>query len=224
VPGTVELIENAAAAPRAERHLKTYFQESVHVKDHPGFTGAWFERLGDPGRDDDHLLTGTDLMALSTLAIPVPAEVAIRLLQDKRAEIEELLRAIPVGVPIWEADDAVLGKESAAEELFQLIRRTGPRSDAANRRTAAFKLCARKRPALLPVYDDTVEEHFPREDGNWWRTARTAMRQPALRTRLTALRGDAEVPEQITLLRTLDVVLWLEARHQDGKHCGCDRG
>jgi Family of unknown function (DUF6308) len=220
----VNRIDAAAAEPHAVEHLWTYFHQTGHIAGLPGFTGAWFERLGDPGPDDAHRLTGEDLLALSTLAIPVPAEIAIRLLHDKRAEFERLLAHVPADLPIWEADQAVLSPEGDAEKLWWLVYRTGQRSDEAQRRTAAFKLCARKRPALLPVYDTKVEKHFPREGGNWWLTAWTAMQQPALRERLTTLHREAGVPEQVTLLRTLDVVLWMEPRHRKQGYCGHFRG
>jgi hypothetical protein len=50
------------------------------------------------------------------------------------------------------------------------------------------------------------------------------MQQPALRERLTTLHREAGVPEQVTLLRTLDVVLWMEARHRGQGNCGHLRG
>ncbi|MGY1700799.1 DUF6308 family protein [Geodermatophilus sp. SYSU D00766] len=224
MPDAVDRINEAVDQPYAGEHLDTYFHETGHIEGLPGFTGAWFERLGDPGPDDAFRLTGTDLGALSTLAVEVPAAVAIRLLHQHRPQIEELLARIPADVAIWDADDADIGPRGAAEELWALVRRTGDRKDTANRRTSAFKLCARKRPALLPVYDTEVEHFFPPENGNWWLTARRAMQQPALRERLSALHRDAAVPAQVTLLRTLDVVLWMEARHRRGGNCGHFRG
>jgi hypothetical protein len=54
----VNRIDAAAAEPHAVEHLWTYFHETGHIAGLPGFTGAWFERLGDPGPDDAHRLTG----------------------------------------------------------------------------------------------------------------------------------------------------------------------
>lgn len=221
MPTPIDRINVAAAEPHAAEHLTTYFHHPGHIAGLPGFTGAWFERLGNPTPEDSFLLTAADLSALSTLSVEVPAPIVIRLLHQLRPQIEELLSRIPVGLAIWEADDDVLGPESAAKKLYRLVRRTGERSDRASRWVTAHKLCARKRPALLPVYDSQVQELVDPGDGQWWPAARRAMQQERLRQRLVELRREAKVPEEITLLRVLDVVLWMEQRHRSRRGpCG----
>jgi hypothetical protein len=146
--------------------------------------------------------------------------VALKWLCVHQEKIAGLLAQIPADRNIWEVDDHVLGLHGAAEELWELLRRTGRTEADADQWVTAHKICARKRPALLPVYDRDVRGLVAPEDGLWWFTAWRAMQQPELRERLTSLQAAAEVPPEITLLRVLDVVLWMEARHRNGRPCG----
>jgi hypothetical protein len=221
----IDRINEAVQSSQAVDHLHTYFHEpALSEGSPPGFTGAWFERLGEPSSADADQLTSADIVAVTTLSVGIPSQITVKLLIGHQERIAALLSDIPRDPPIWEVDADVLGPNGAAEELWELIRRTGKGAKPANRWVSAHKLCARKRPALLPVYDREVAWLVVPEDGKWWRTAWQAMQQPALRQRLTELHDRAGVPAEVTLLRTLDVVLWMEARHRKGKrYCGHPR-
>lgn len=220
----IDRINEAVQLPHAVEHLHTYFHEPASSEGSPpGFTGAWFERLGEPTSADACRLTSADIVAVTTLSVPIPSQVAIKLLIGHQERISALLSNIPTA-PIWAVDADVLDSGGTAETLWKLICRTGKGAKPAGRWVSAHKLCARKRPGLLPVYDTEVAGLVAPEDGKWWPTAWRAMQQPALRHCLTELHDRAGVPTEITLLRTLDVVLWMEARHRKGeRYCGHPR-
>jgi hypothetical protein len=85
----------------------------------------------------------------------------------------------------------------------------------------AGKLLARKRPSLIPVYDDVVRCAFgrPREI---WKALREALRQDdgSFRTTLEELMKRAGIPAEVTPLRTLDVTVWMRHRSLHTGH-GC---
>jgi hypothetical protein len=85
----------------------------------------------------------------------------------------------------------------------------------------AGKLLARKRPSLIPVYDDVVRCAFdwPKEI---WTALRDALRQDggSFRAVLEDLIKRAGIPAETTPLRALDVVLWMRHRSYHIGH-GC---
>lgn len=131
-------------------------------------------------------------------------------------QITELLTAIPVDVPMHTADWSLLSQDSAADQLWKILRECGGK----NRWVMATKLLARKRPHLLPVYDREVRRLLDSPDNSWtclwtWFAA-DADRHIAL----AELRNEVGGIDDISLLRCLDVVLWMRARHsrQHGYH------
>jgi hypothetical protein len=96
---------------------------------------------------------------------------------------------------------------SAAYQLWQLLCRCGGK----HLRVYANKLLARKRPRLLPVYDQKVAEllHYPK---SYWACLWTWFDGDRERAKALAdLRAEAGGLEDISLLRCLDVVLWMRA-------------
>jgi Family of unknown function (DUF6308) len=85
----------------------------------------------------------------------------------------------------------------------------------------AGKLLARKRPSLIPVYDDVVRcaYDWPKEI---WKALRDALRQDdgSFRAVLEGLTKRAGISEEITPLQALDVVLWMRHQsHHTGHGC-----
>lgn len=77
-----------------------------------------------------------------------------------------------------------------------------------------LKLLARKRPNLIPVWDRIVRCAFDFRSGAWLCLDGLLREQDgAVLSRLAELRAEAGVPEQVSLLRVLDVVVWM--RHRD---------
>lgn len=104
---------------------------------------------------------------------------------------------------------------------MELIERGGPadslwrlleKQDGAGWVTAG-KLLARKRPSLIPVYDNVVRCAFGWPQ-NVWIALREALRQDGGRFRATLndLIERAGIPDQVTPLRALDVAVWMRHR------------
>jgi Family of unknown function (DUF6308) len=73
------------------------------------------------------------------------------------------------------------------------------------------KLLARKRPRLLPIYDDVVKKQVG-NPANIWESLRVALQadEGDLATRLRKI-GDDAGGSHLPVLRVFDVVTWMEA-------------
>lgn len=192
----------------AVRALRRYFQE--HGGPDELFGGRRFERLDGGG--DNHLnrdrITPSDVLALTFLSITsgLP-RLTIAVLEEYSGRITELLRQIPTDVAMHEADWAIYAPDSPASELWDLLRTCAGK----NRWVTANKLLARKRPHLIPVYDSEVRKLLREPRGFWaclWSWFHT---EPSRATALEDLRAEVGGLADISLLRTLDVVLWMHA-------------
>lgn len=85
----------------------------------------------------------------------------------------------------------------------------------------AGKPLARKRPQLIPVYDEVVRCAFGTSNGFWrWLDGKLREDGGTLTQHLAALRTEASIPDQISALRILDVVIWMRHRlTHTGYHC-----
>ncbi|GAA2200000.1 DUF6308 family protein [Sinomonas flava] len=192
-------------------HLEKYFGLGPHKGRE--FEGAHFE-LFSPSPADE--ITANDLVAVSLLSVHVPAKAALGLLDSKSHEISDLLVQIPGDLKLEdlriERHEGYFGEGSPIRDLWRLMRSKhatwgiGP--------TTASKLLARKRPALVPIYDSVVARAtgFSHDGGTWlaWHEALACAHSivPALES----LRSQSGLGH-ISLLRILDVVLWMEGRH-----------
>ena len=84
----------------------------------------------------------------------------------------------------------------------------------------AGKLMARKRPDLLPVYDDVVRCVLRQTMSHFWRDLRDLLRadEGKVENRLKQLRHQAEL-ESISLLRIFDVLVWHSHRIDHRQDC-----
>jgi hypothetical protein len=159
---------------------------------------------------------------VEALSVNVPFAVGRDLIEgDLGKEISALLREIPVDVELGTpgADERVRGAEprSEAHQVWQKL--TG--QDRVNYVTAG-KLLARKRPKLIPVYDSVVRCQFGAPEYVWLKLhARLIEHDGALRTALAAARDTVGVASQVSVLRALDVVLWLR-HHEEHTKGKCD--
>ena len=80
--------------------------------------------------------------------------------------------------------------------------------------TTTSKLLARKRPRLLPVLD-TVTRRALGNPRQAWEPLRLRLRD-GLAEDLRALALEAEIPSHVSILRVLDVVLWMRHRPRRG--------
>jgi hypothetical protein len=75
----------------------------------------------------------------------------------------------------------------------------------------AGKLMAAKRPRLIPVYDAVVGGSLKPPVGRFWLTMRDQLADEGRRQVIAEACADA--PAEVTLLRRIDVALWMGAKH-----------
>lgn len=201
------------ADPQAVEDLRTYYQDGPPNTGHPG---RWFEQIGTPEeqhRNRDRL-TADDIVALSALNIRLPITVSARLLGADSAEISDLLATIPADADLWSMPRSELSPRSAAYRLFTKFRAMAWNGgEHGTSGVTASKLLARKRPRLIPIYDQQVSQLVDLGKGaSWWISLREAL-TPEVRDHLQRAHDVAELGPRITPLRTLDVILWMRARH-----------
>jgi hypothetical protein len=178
------------------------------------YTGSRFEKYLDHEHPNE--VTAQDLLAVSMLGVEIPADAAIWMLEDGRHEIGALLEQIlPPTLAIWD-EAADLGSGSPAWQLWDYIRNnrwpigTG-RSGLG--RTKASKLLAAKRPHLFPVHDQHVAAALLDDpDEDFWAAWQGRLRGSAgeeLRRAAEGLIMGLSAPPNLSVLRTLDIVVWM---------------
>ncbi len=174
------------------------------------FTGRSFERLAGGGdrRDTADRFTADDIVAVSLLGLRISGRAALQLLDEQQAESTERLARIPADLDLWDASDAHIGPSSDAVSLWDLLVKTPGIGWV-----TAGKLLARKRPRLIPVYDRVVRAALGRpNEESWWLPLRDVLRDDrSIVDRLLELRTEAKVGDDISLLRILDVAIWMGA-------------
>lgn len=200
-----------AFAPLAIELLRDYYTATTS-SGRPWFTGARFESIGGPWNEPTNAdrFTAEDVVAVSCLSIPVPGAAAIRILERQADRIGELLAAMPrPGMPLWEVTPAEFSSDSAAGQLWRLLRDgkdgLGP--------TTTSKLMARKRADLVPIIDSVVASALGmRTSDRYWEKMRqmmlTSIDAEPLHQRLGAMVTEAGVGPLVTPLRVLDVLVW----------------
>ena len=211
-------LSTLVADSAAEKDLREYFTEYG-----PLYSGRRFESLGGGGdrppvRD---IITAEDLVAVGMLKVRVPEEVAIGLLDgDLGRRISDELQRIPCGPELGTPGAAELVADGQPAEVAWKLLTAQHGVDY----VIAGKLLARKRPRLIPVYDQVVRCQLGWPEHFWLRLHdRLARDEEALRRDLAALRALAEVPPAVTVLRVLDVVLWMrhyrDHDYKDARRC-----
>ncbi|MEV8376551.1 DUF6308 family protein [Kribbella sp. NPDC056861] len=199
--------------PQAVDDLRAYFEDGPP---NTGYAGRWFEQIGTPADQEANRnrLTADDVVALSALSIRLPIAVSARLLGPDADEISELLTEIPAEADLWDVPRSELSPKSAAYRLFTKFRAMAWNGgEHGTSGVTASKLLARKRPRLIPIYDTQVSHLVDLGKGaNWWISLQQALTDD-LRSQLEHAHKAAELSPLITPLRTLDVILWMRARH-----------
>lgn len=195
--------------PAATSNVETYFAE-------PGlgqsaYTGRLFEQFAGGGDRDGsaNVFTYDDLVAVESLSVQVPPEAAYTLMHGPLGgALEDLLRLVPTNVDLGTPEaHPHLGRESAADRAWALLK-----AQTGIGWVTAGKLLARKRPRLLPVYDDVVRCVLGAPKDVWLALDR-ALADANVQEQVTKLRPAA--PIHVSALRVVDVAVWM--RHH-GPH------
>jgi hypothetical protein len=215
---TVEGLLNILRDDRSVPDLRTYFNIDT-PDDPPQYTGARFDTLdGGGGRDDVRdAVTPYDLLAVACLDVKVPTPVALELVEGPLGrEIGARLRDIPTNIPLGEAGaDGLVAPGSPADQAWDLLEA----SDNVGW-VIAGKVLARKRPQLIPVWDNVVKCAFGRPRNAWLWLDGQLRQDGGLTHELDQLHHAAELPDLVSHLRVLDVVVWMRHRREHRRtHC-----
>lgn len=179
--------------------LRSYFHGT-------GYAGRRFERFAGGGDAPSGAcsLTAADVVALPLLSIRLDnPHLVVDVLETHTAEIDALLARVPADSDISRVPWSALDEDSPAQQLYSLLRScrgVGP--------TTASKLLARKRPHLFPVDDDRVRRRLSR-DRRLWACWWTWLHDEQRRHAAAELRDDVGGISDISLLRVMDVALWM---------------
>ncbi|MGC4808803.1 DUF6308 family protein [Micromonospora sp. DT233] len=197
--------------PRTTSDLQRYFGAPGHQP----YTGAYFERHAGGGDRADvaNVITADDLIAIELLSVRIPPQTALDLLQGEPGRrLSAQLAAIPCAVELGDEKALPLIAPDGPADLAWHLLRGLPGIEW----VIAGKLLARKRPALVPVYDGVVSCAFGTGTKFWqWLHDLLGADDGVLRQRLDECHARADLPEPVSRLRTLDVVFWM--RHR-GEH------
>jgi len=199
----------AADSTEALRLLRAYYGEPFAG---PGSrSGAAFDTWDSTGTRSQDLdrFTADDLVAISLLSVQLSGQAARRLLVEEAELYSELLAAVGPDRDLADEEKpfAADGPEWALDAALRDLPWVGA--------TKASKLFARKRPRLRSVYDSVVSEVLGTRRRHW-ETVRQALRDDsgALQATLLRLRAQAGLPEAVSAVRILDVVVWMEGKQK----------
>lgn len=174
-----------------------------------GFTGGQFDSF-DPSRSraaSTNTLTADDLLSLSLLSTPVPGRAALELLSRQRRRFELLLEALGPDRDLATEPSVAEDQFTPAWELWRALDDLpgmGP--------TRVSKLMARKRPRLIPIFDEVMARTVFAGTTNHWSDLWSALRdsQSALHQRLIDIRETAGLDASVSPLRVFDVCAWMD--------------
>jgi hypothetical protein len=142
----------------AAQRVKRYYTEAK-------FTGRQFEWLAGGGDrpETTNCFTSDDIVAVSLLSVYIPGGASLAILQDRSADLAALLTDIPNNVDLWDAPEDLIVDGGKADQLWQVLKNISGVGWV-----TAGKLCARKRPRLIPVYDRIVKAALSPGRKNFW--------------------------------------------------------
>lgn len=172
------------------------------------YAGAYFDSWAPQNRATDaNRFTADDLVAITFLSVSLKARAAREVLVARAARFTELLEAVGPDRDLVNEAEAL----TADTPIWLLEHELRSIHDIG--RTNATKLMARKRPRLVPIYDVVIGRVL---------NTKIVHREPirellradsgALHTRLEVIRSKAGLPEEISALRVLDVISWMDGK------------
>jgi hypothetical protein len=194
--------------------FEKYFRKRVGEQSKFVWHGQHFEWFAS--RVERDRFTEVDLAAIGALSVELRAQTARELIEDEDGTLNRLLSECESWIS-ENGDDASnpdlslewLNKDKPFRGLWDELVKP---SRVGLGDVKASKLMATKYPGLIPVYDQKVSWLLsPLDIKQWWKPMRELVIQvkPIL-DQFTLERDDINV----TTLRKLDVVLWMEARER----------
>jgi hypothetical protein len=183
------------------------------------FAGATFIDLG-PGNDPH--ITPTDLLAVTTLAVPIPNRAIRLFLQDEplRDELADLYSRLPS----CNLQESTASDFPAMEDFYDRVKEvlSSPDSIKPNPWVTTSKLVARKRPDLFPVRDNLVCNYLEitsnRDRAKDWFVYQQLLLDTEVQselaqtiTRIKEAAKGTRVVIDVQPLRLLDAALWCTA-------------
>jgi len=166
------------------------------------YAGRWFEHFS--GLSNPDRLDANDIVACGTLSVEFDGQT-IQELMGREADINALLAECPSrDTALWDLQPES-AEYSALTDLYTLLRGIegmGP--------VRTSKLLASKRPHAVPIRDSVVEALLGATT-QWWGPWRTVVADEQLR-QLVAEVSPPEVPADTSVLRRLDVILWMHGK------------
>ena len=203
---------------RLEDHLDWYLRTDNNYE---GRLFEWFSSQAKGRR-----FTGLHVLAAESLSVKVPSTAARWLLEpdeDRNDLLDEVHQSLAPGTDtLWTCDPALLAGDKSdlksSGALFQLyysLRKAGT-SGLKTRGigpVTTSKLLAAMFPAVVPIRDSMVEALLGLGDhDNWWMKVRELFLDDG--GSLVQLLAGLRIPESagdVTTLRRLDIILWMEA-------------
>jgi hypothetical protein len=146
----------------------------------------------------------TDIVAVEALSVEVRSEAAARLLITDTERFNALLRAIPREVDLWAVGRLNVSVGSAAHDLHGALKQL-PKVGG----VTAGKLMAAKRPRMIPIFDERVDQILAPRDELFWVSMYDELKDDERRDVIERVCQNA--PPYISLLRRIDVALWMAA-------------
>lgn len=206
--------------------LRRYYQETF--KGGQPRAGSRYDGWAGGGDEPEVVDTFTpdDCVAVSFLSVDVPARAAIAVLDTQKEEANSLLSKIDPNLDLADVKaedfDEHLGAESPASQLWDLLRGTHTYRWGVGQTTAS-KMIARKRPRLIPIFDSLVGRLMGISgSGEQWEVWHAALTSDngVLAARLKKIRNESGITQDISLLRVMDVALWMYAKDQEKAETG----
>ncbi|MFD6400137.1 DUF6308 family protein [Nocardia sp. NPDC060249] len=204
LPSTLQTAGNAAAIAALRRYYGDPYLEAGRC-----YVGAYFDSWTATRDTTDRSdgFTADDLIAVSFLSVEVKPLAAREILATRADHFADLLAKIGPDRDLADEHDPLTQSWPAWQLDTQLRKLPGVG------RTIASKLLARKRPRLLPIWDTVIAAVLGTQ-GQHLEPIRIALRHNdhELDKRLRHIRDIAGLPEHISVLRTLDVIAWMDGK------------
>lgn len=195
---------------RIIEHEKVPGTRRIKLNPSAAFSGAYFDRFeGEPDPNPDQFLA-EDVLAVSLLSAPIPPRAIQALLYDESSRFNDMLAEIPKNLDFFEANISHLELAMNLETALIL-----PKSNYVGP-VRASKLIARKRPQLYPIFDSVVMRQLLRKRNGAFILPlhKLLTEDPKIKASvmngLSEVRAAAHLPESLSLIRVLDVLVWMD--------------